>query len=84
MSTTIDQLADLIFARKQQLDAQLRSDLIKLQVQFGDRLLGEAVAIADRMVERDRLSVSGAKAREREQRQHAKRAQQLFARRERS
>jgi hypothetical protein len=84
MSTTIAELASLIHARRQYLDRILNSDLIKLQCQYGARIVGEAVPLADRMVERDRLSVSGAKVKQREQRQDRRAAQQLFARRERT
>jgi hypothetical protein len=45
--------------------------------------VSEAVALADRIAERDRVSIGGSKQREREQRQDRRAAQQL-ARRERS
>jgi hypothetical protein len=79
---TSPKLASLIHARRQYLDRILNSDLLKLQTQYGPRLVGEAVALADRMVERDALSVSGAKAKQREQRQDARMAQAVFRRKD--
>jgi hypothetical protein len=82
--SSIDDVARFIYSRRQQLDAQLRSDLVRLQCEFGDRLLSEAVALADKLAERDRLSVSGAKQRQREQRADKMQAQALFARKSQS
>jgi hypothetical protein len=84
MPSNIDEIAGFIHARRQQLKRILNSDLLKLQTQYGARLVGEAVALADRLAARDRLSVSGAKLRQREQRQDRKAAQSLFQLRERT
>jgi hypothetical protein len=53
----------------------MRSDLVKMQVAHGDRVLSQALAIADRAALKDRLSITAAKAR-----QDRKEAQALFAR----
>jgi hypothetical protein len=81
---SIDDIARFINSRRAQLDRAFRSDLVRLQVELGDRLLTEAIKGADQLVERDKLSIAGTKQRERERRQHAKRAQQLFQQRERT
>jgi hypothetical protein len=83
MPSTIAELAGLIHARRQYLDRILNSDLLKLQCQYGGRIVSEAVALADRMVERDKVSIAGSKARQREQRQDRRAAQSIFQRRER-
>jgi hypothetical protein len=61
MSTSVQDLACWIAARKAQLDRALRSDLIKLEVQYGRKLLTEAIALADRAETRERLSTSAAR-----------------------
>lgn len=78
MSGNIEQIAELIVARRQQLDQIMRSDLIKLQVAHGDSTLTEAIRLADKIIDRDRLSIQGERKRHGDKRQHAQAAQQAF------
>jgi hypothetical protein len=48
----IDDLAQFIVQRRNTLDLALRSDLIKLQTQYGSAALEQAIALADRLYEK--------------------------------
>jgi hypothetical protein len=76
----IDDLAQFIVQRRNTLDLALRSDLIKLQTQYGSAVLQQAVARADQLIARDKVSVSGQRQRRRDTRMVDREAQALFAR----
>lgn len=76
----IDDLAQFIVQRRNTLDLALRSDLIKLQTQYGSAVLQQAVARADQLIARDKVSASGQRQRRRDTRMVDREAQALFAR----
>ncbi len=77
--TTVADIAGLIVSRRRQLDAIMRSDLVQLQVQYGDRVVMQALELADRAALEDQLSITGAKQRRAEQRQDRKAVQRALA-----
>jgi hypothetical protein len=71
MSKTVADLAGWIAARREKLNRSFRSDLIRLQLQYGNELLTEAIKLADASETRSRLSISASKARASEERREA-------------
>lgn len=73
--TNIADIAALIIARRQQLDRVMRSDLVKLQTQVGEKTLREAIRLADQAAAKDALSISGERKRPSDERQDQNAAQ---------
>jgi hypothetical protein len=84
MASTIHDLASLIAAVRARHARALQSDLLRLRTVHGARAVSEALSLCREAEARDALSVSGAKARARADRQDARLAQAVFQRRERS
>jgi hypothetical protein len=84
MAGTVHDLASLIAALRSRYAHALRSDLLKLRAVHGARAVDEAFQLCRQAETRASLSVSGAKAKQREQRADARLAQAVFRSRGRS
>jgi hypothetical protein len=78
MASSTQDLADYIGALRSRYARALQSDLLKLRTVHGGRAVSEALSLCREAEARASLSVSGAKAKQREQRADARLAQAVF------
>jgi hypothetical protein len=84
MASSTQDLADLIATPRSRHARALQSDLLKLRATHGCRAVDEAFQLCRRAEAREALSISGARAKERTDRQDERLAKAIFQRRERS
>jgi hypothetical protein len=80
-STSIDELAALIYSRKQAFDRAFQSDLVNFRVKYGEHLVSEALRLVERLESDGKLSIEGTRARRYEERIRVKAKEEAFQRR---